>query len=65
MARESKELATRADARARYVRVSPSKIRQVAALIRGKPLDEARRILAFTPKAAGRELAKVLEAAAA
>jgi large subunit ribosomal protein L22 len=65
MAREPGELATQANARARYVGMSPFKLRQVAALIRGKPIDEARRILAFTPKAASRELSKVLEAAVA
>lgn len=65
MAREPGELVTQATATARFVRISPFKVRQVAALIRGKPLDEARRILAFTPKAAGRQLAKVLESAVA
>lgn len=65
MARQPGELVTEANARARYVRISPPKVRQVAALLRGKHLDEARRILAFTPKAAGREISKVLEAAVA
>jgi large subunit ribosomal protein L22 len=37
----------------------------VAALIRGKHVDEARRILAFTPKAASQHLSKVLESAIA
>ncbi|MGH2733058.1 MAG: 50S ribosomal protein L22 [Actinomycetota bacterium] len=52
-------------ASARYVRISPSKVRQVALLIRGRPLDEARRILAFTPKTGAREISKVLESAVA
>ena len=65
MARQAGEIRQRATAGARYVRVSASKIRVVAALIRGKHVDEARRILAFTPKAASHHLSKVLESAIA
>lgn len=65
MARQAGETNNQASASARFVRISAYKVREVAALIRGKPVDEARRILAFTPKAAGRELAKVLESAVA
>ncbi|MGH2721938.1 MAG: 50S ribosomal protein L22, partial [Actinomycetota bacterium] len=65
MARQAGELAQQATAGARYVRVSASKVRVVAALIRGKHVDEARRILAFTPKAASHHLSKVLESAIA
>lgn len=50
---------------ARYIRISPYKVREVAELIRGKHVDEARRILAFTPKAASRSMSKVLESAIA
>lgn len=65
MAREAKELATGSRARARFIWISPSKVREVTALIQGKHVDEARRILAFTPKAAARFVAKVLESAIA
>ena len=65
MARQAGELTQQATAGARYVRVSASKVRVVAALIRGKHVDEARRILAFTPKAASHHLSKVLESAIA
>jgi large subunit ribosomal protein L22 len=66
MARQAGEIGQqRATAGARYVRVSASKVRVVAALIRGKHVDEARRILAFTPKAASHHLSKVLESAIA
>src|SRR5437762_3559972 len=65
MARQAGEIRQGATAGARYVRVSASKIRVVAALIRGKHVDEARRILAFTPKAASHHLSKVLESAIA
>lgn len=61
----AKEASRVVTAGARYLRISPSKLNQVAALIRNQHVDEARRILAFTPKAAARELTKVLEAAIA
>lgn len=48
-----------------FVRISPYKVREVAAVIKGKHVDEARRILAFTPKAASREMSKILESAVA
>lgn len=60
-----RDVRSQATAAARFVRMSPFKVRQVAALIKGKPIDEARRILAFTPKAASRHLSKVLESAIA
>lgn len=65
MARARTQLAGQAEASARYLRISAPKLNQVAALIRGEHVDEARRILAFTPKAASHELSKVLEAAIA
>ena len=66
MAKQAGELREqRATAGARYVRLSASKVRVVADLIRGKHVDEARRILAFTPKAASHYLSKVLESAIA
>jgi large subunit ribosomal protein L22 len=54
-----------ARARATFVRMSPSKVRYVLALIRGKHVEEARRVLQFTPRAASRQLLKVLNAAVA
>ena len=65
MASKRAELNPQATAGARYLRISPPKLNQVAALIRGTHVDEARRILAFTPKAASHEISKVLEAAIA
>lgn len=61
----AKEASRVVTAGARYLRTSSTKLNQVAALIRNQHVDEARRILAFTPKAAARELTKVLEAAIA
>lgn len=50
---------------AKYVRMSPRKVRLVANLIKGKDLEEARQILDYCPKAAARVVAKVLASAAA
>ena len=52
-------------ARARFVRVSPMKARLVINEIRGKPVAEAKRILAFSPKKAARIIKKVLDSAVA
>jgi large subunit ribosomal protein L22 len=65
MAKARSEMSQEATAGARYLRISSSKLNQVAALIRGAHIDEARRILAFTPKGASHEISKVLEAAIA
>ncbi len=56
---------TYARATARYVRMSPRKVRRVVDLIRGKKLEEARAILKYTPHRAAEVVAKVLESAAA
>jgi large subunit ribosomal protein L22 len=45
--------------------MSPYKARQVLDLIRGKHVEEARRILLFTPKAASGYIVKVLDSAVA
>ena len=50
---------------ARWVRMSPRKARLVAEHIRGRTVPEARTVLAFTPRAAARELEKVLRSAVA
>ena len=52
-------------ATARYVRVPASKARLVLEHIRGKSAGEALAVLAFTPKAAGRHIEKVLRSAIA
>jgi len=59
--------AARADVQAvaKFVRVSPRKARLVADHIRGRSVPEARAILAFTPRAAAREIEKVLRSAIA
>ncbi len=54
-----------AKAVARYVRIAPRKVRQVADEIRGKHVDEAINILRFTPRSAADVLLKVLNSAGA
>ena len=50
---------------AKWVRVSPRKARLVAHHIRGRSVPEARTVLAFTQRAAAREIEKVLKSAVA
>jgi ribosomal protein L22 len=52
-------------AQAKYVRTSARKARLVCDHIRGKSVDEARAILAFTPRAVARDWSKLLESAIA
>jgi len=52
-------------ARVKYLGTSPRKMRQVAQLIKGRPVEEALNILNYTPKAAAHHMAKTLKAAAA
>ena len=49
----------------RFVRVSPSKARLVADLIRGKTVGEALSILQYSPQTAAQLLEKVLRSAIA
>jgi large subunit ribosomal protein L22 len=50
---------------AKWVRMSPRKARLVIDHIRGRSVPEARTVLAFTPRAAAREIEKVLSSAVA
>lgn len=50
---------------ARYIRMSPQKVRLVVDLVRGMDVDEALDILRFTSKAAAKPVAKVIRSAAA
>jgi ribosomal protein L22 len=52
-------------ARARYVRHAPRKARLVIDHIRGKDVDQARAILMHTPRAASRDVLKLLDSAIA
>jgi len=50
---------------ARYVRIAPQKVRLVADLVRGKPVEEVEMLLRFVPKRAARVIQKVVKSAAA
>ena len=52
-------------AKLRYARISPQKCRLVADQIRGQTVDQALKILQFSPKKAAHMLRKVLESAIA
>lgn len=52
-------------ATARFIRMSPTKVRQVVDLIRGRHAEDARRVLRYTPRAAAAPVAKVLDSAIA
>ncbi len=54
-----------AKAVAKYVRMSPSKLKPVADLVRGKDLNEALNILKFTPGKGAEIIEKVVQSAAA
>ena len=55
----------RVTATAKYVRISPRKVRLITDLIAGKPVEEAAAILRFLPNAAAKDVAKVLKSATA
>lgn len=55
----------RPHATAKYVRISPRKVKIVLDLIRGKSADEALAILMYTPKAAAPVVEKVVASAVA
>ncbi len=54
-----------ATAKARFVRVSPTKARRVIDLVRGKSVNDALDILRWAPQAASEPVAKVIASAAA
>jgi large subunit ribosomal protein L22 len=53
------------NARARFVRIAPRKARLVADQVRGMALDDALALLRFHPRTAARDIAKLLDSAAA
>ena len=54
-----------ASARLRYVSIPPRKMRLVANMVKGMPVEKALGILNFTPKIAAHHIAKTLKSAAA
>jgi len=59
------EVANEVRAQAKWVRTSPRKARLVVEHIRGRSVPEARTVLAFTTRAAARDVEKVLRSAIA
>jgi large subunit ribosomal protein L22 len=54
-----------AKAHARFIRISPRKVRIVAEHVKGQPVEKALGLLTFSPKKAGRILLKVVKSAVA
>ncbi len=54
-----------AQATLKYLRMAPRKVRLVADLVRGRPVEEAIRILRFTHRRASLPVRKVIESAVA
>ncbi len=54
-----------ANATLRFLRIAPRKVRLVADLVRGKPVQDALSTLRFTPKSASLPVRKLLESAVA
>ena len=54
-----------AKATVKYVRISPPKARRVVDLVRGRQVEEARRILRFSPLGASKTIEKALNSAVA
>lgn len=54
-----------ARAKAKFIRSSPTKVRQVLSLIKGKPVDNAEDILRLTNRPVARRVQKVLKSAVA
>ena len=50
---------------AKYIHMSPQKVRLVVDLVRGMDVEEALTLLRFTPKAAAKPVAKCIASAAA
>lgn len=52
-------------AHARYIRMSPYKVRRVLDLVRGLPVEEAEHVLRLTQRGAAQPIAKALKSAVA
>jgi len=50
---------------ARYIRISPQKVRLIMDEVRGKKVDEAIKVLSFTPNKGARILKKLINSAVA
>jgi len=64
-ARETHPTPPTVRASARFVRVAPRKARLVADQVRGMNVPDARTLLTFSPRGAARDIARLLDSAAA
>lgn len=64
-ARRAETRDTRPTAHANYIRISPSKVRVVLDVVRGKSVNEALAILDATPKSASEIVYKLIQSATA
>ncbi len=62
---KSQKVETKARARGRYLKIPPTKVRDILDLIRGESLEEAERILKFSGRKGARAALKVLRSAQA
>ena len=58
-------MSTHVKATSRYAHVAPNKVRQVVMHIRGRRVEEARRVLLLSPKAVSEQILKTLNSAVA
>ena len=52
-------------AKAKFVRISPTKVRKVARAITGKPVEDALNVLGFMPQRSAKVLGKIIRSAVA
>lgn len=50
---------------ARYVRISPTKVRKVARAVKGKPVEDGLSVLGFIPQRSAKVLGKMIRSAVA
>ena len=50
---------------AKFVRISPTKVRKVARVVKGKPVEDALTVLGFMPQRSARVLGKIIGSAVA
>jgi large subunit ribosomal protein L22 len=50
---------------ARYVRISPTKVRKVAKAVKGKPAEDGLSVLGFMPQRSAKVLGKIIRSAVA
>lgn len=65
MAKQAEKEKVSVKATAKYVRISPFKVRQALDVVRGRDAEEATSLLQFSPRSAAKVVKKVLDSAIA